>query len=118
MSSHVTSTSATKSRYTGLNFSFPDTTAPKRFDIHVDQAFVDYTLRKVRDYRPSPVFSLSWTIDGPSTGAIVDLANYWAKDYDWRTAEKRMNEQFAHYATTVPGNGEYPAPIPLHFVHE
>jgi pimeloyl-ACP methyl ester carboxylesterase len=29
-----------------------------------------------------------------------------------------MNEQFAHYATTVPGNGEYSAPIPLHFVHE
>ncbi|PIG80479.1 hypothetical protein AARAC_001626 [Aspergillus arachidicola] len=118
MSSHATRTPANDSRYTGLNFSFPDTTTPQRFDIHVNQEFVDYTLRKVRDYRPSPVFSLSWTIEGPPTGAIKELANYWAKGYNWRTAEKRMNEKFAHYATTVPGNGEYPAPIPLHFVHE
>ncbi|EKG15498.1 Epoxide hydrolase [Macrophomina phaseolina MS6] len=29
-----------------------------------------------------------------------------------------MNEEFDHYATTVPGNGTYSAPIPLHFVHK
>ncbi|OJJ66188.1 hypothetical protein ASPBRDRAFT_138561 [Aspergillus brasiliensis CBS 101740] len=118
MSSLATTIPPNHSGYTGLNFSFPSTTAPERFDIHVDQEFVEYTLRKVRDYRPSLVSSLSWTIQGPPMGAIVGLADYWAKDYDWRRAEKQMNEQFAHYATTVPGNGEYSASIPLHFVHE
>lgn len=104
--------------YAGLNFSFPDTTSPQQFTVHVDQEFVDYAIRKVRDYRPSPVFSESWTVQGPPSGVVTDLASYWANSYDWRTVEKRLNEEFKHYATTVPGNGDYRTAIPLHFVHE
>lgn len=48
---------------------------------------------------------------------MADLAQYWSKDYSWKNTEKRLNQQ-KHYATTVPGNGNYSAPIPLHFVHE
>ncbi|KAJ5083107.1 hypothetical protein N7532_012150 [Penicillium argentinense] len=107
-----------QSKYAGLNFSFPDTRSPQRFNLNVNQDFVDYAIRKVHDYRPSPVFSSSWTAEGPPAGALTSLADYWAKTYDWRKVEKQMNEQFAHYATTVPGNGDYTAPIPLHFVHE
>jgi hypothetical protein len=76
MSSLETVTPGADSEYTRLNFNFPSTTAPERFDIHVDQKFLEYTLRKVRDYRPSPVFSPSWTIEGPPTGAIAGLANH------------------------------------------
>ncbi|KAH6689683.1 Alpha/Beta hydrolase protein [Plectosphaerella plurivora] len=100
-----------------LNFRFPSTTSPKRFDIQVDQQFLKYTERKVRDYRPSPNVIEEWSLEGPPPKAVAALALHWNKDYNWKTTEKRLNKQ-EHYATTVPGNGNYSAPIPLHFVHE
>ncbi|KAM0494931.1 hypothetical protein ACHAP8_008309 [Fusarium lateritium] len=103
--------------YTGLNYEFPNTTSPTRFEIHVSQNFIDLTLRKVRDYRPSPSLFSNWTIEGPPESAMVSLADYWDKTYQWRAAEKRIN-QFDHYATTVHGSPNYSAPIPLHFVHQ
>ncbi|KAH7020682.1 Alpha/Beta hydrolase protein [Macrophomina phaseolina] len=102
----------------GLNFHFPETDSPRRFKITVDDDFLGLTLRKVRDYRPSSSFFRNWTVEGPPDGALKELADYWANKYNWREVEKTINEEFDHYATTVPGNGNYLAPIPLHFVHE
>ncbi|KAF4465440.1 epoxide hydrolase [Fusarium albosuccineum] len=106
-----------ESGYPGLNFHFPNTTSPKRFEIQVNQDFIDLTLRKVRDYRPSPSLFSNWTIEGPPEWAMTSLADYWAKRYQWRATEKRIN-QFDHYATTVAGSRNYSAPIPLHFIHQ
>ncbi|KAH6988851.1 Alpha/Beta hydrolase protein [Ilyonectria sp. MPI-CAGE-AT-0026] len=106
-----------KPGYAGLNFNFPNTTSPTQFEIHVSQEFIDLTLRKVRDYRPSRSLYSNWTIEGPPDWAITSLADHWKKKYKWRATEKRIN-QFDHYATTVPGSRNYTAPIPLHFVHQ
>ncbi|KAH8745698.1 Alpha/Beta hydrolase protein [Diaporthe sp. PMI_573] len=100
-----------------LNFRFPETTSPLRFDIQVDNKLLKLTERKVRDYRPSPNVIHGWSVEGPPPQAVADLAQYWATEYDWRATEKELNKQ-KHYATTVPGSGNYSAPIPLHFVHE
>ncbi|KAM0421314.1 hypothetical protein ACHAPT_010844 [Fusarium lateritium] len=101
-----------------LNFHFPKTDSPQRFEIKVKDDFLDFTNRKVRDYRPSTSFFSEWTVEGPPNGALNELADYWATKYTWKEVEKSINNEFDHYATTVPGNGNYSAPIPLHFVHE
>ncbi|SCO92260.1 related to epoxide hydrolase [Fusarium oxysporum] len=101
-----------------LNFHFPKTNSPQRFDIKVNQDFLDFTLRKVRDYRPANSFFSDWTNEGPPKDAVKDLAEYWGSKYNWREVEKSINKDYKHYATTVPGNGNYSAPIPIHFVHE
>ncbi|UPL01222.1 hypothetical protein LCI18_012156 [Fusarium solani-melongenae] len=103
--------------YPGLNFHFPNTTSPWGFHIHVDQDFIDLTLRKVRDYRPSQGLFSDWTIEGPPDSAVTLLADYWDKSFDWRVTEERINK-FDHYATTVPGSYNYTEPVPLHFVHQ
>ncbi|KAI8711061.1 EHN domain-containing protein [Fusarium sp. LHS14.1] len=104
--------------YAGLDFYFPNTTSPQRFDIKLDQDLLELVKRKVRDYRPSLSVDEGWNIRGPSGQAIADLAHYWEHRYDWAKVERHFNKDFDHYATTVPGNGNYTAPIPLHFVHE
>ncbi|KAM6506876.1 hypothetical protein FALCPG4_018697 [Fusarium falciforme] len=87
-----------------LNFRFPETTSPLRFDIQVGKQLLELTERKAGRSKAPPK-------------AAADLARYWATEYDWKATEKKLNKQ-KHYATTVPGNGNYSAPIPLHFVHE
>lgn len=49
-----------------LNFRFPSSTSPKRFDIQVDKKFLKYTERKVQDYRPSPNVVEDWSLEGPA----------------------------------------------------
>ncbi|KAH7133773.1 Alpha/Beta hydrolase protein [Dactylonectria macrodidyma] len=100
-----------------LNFHFPETTTPQRFKIQVDKQLLQLTQRKVRDYRPSPNVIHDWSIEGPPPNAVASLARHWSTEYDWRATEKQLNKQ-KHYATTVPGNSNYSAPIPLHFIHE
>ncbi|KAH8679540.1 putative epoxide hydrolase [Tricladium varicosporioides] len=100
-----------------LNFRFPKTTSPRLFDIQVDNAIIKLAQRKARDYRSSDNVNGEWSREGPAPKAMTDLARYWATEYDWKAAEKDLNKH-KHYTTTVPGNGNYSVPIPLHFVHE
>lgn len=104
--------------YTGLNFVFPDASAPQPFKISVDPAFIEQTLTKVNMYRPSRDVSTQWTNEGPPRANITQLAKYWAEDYNWFDIEEQINANFSHFATTVPGGRGYEHPIPLHFVHE
>ncbi|KAM0327655.1 hypothetical protein ACHAQA_005948 [Verticillium albo-atrum] len=101
-----------------LNYRFPQTTTPQRFEINVDRDLVDQAQRKARDYRSSPSVYAEWTREGPPEDAVKGLAKHWATKYNWKNVEKKLNRDFKHYATTVPGNRNYTAPIPLHFVHE
>lgn len=103
-------------------FPFPEdaSSPPRPFELSLDAGFLDMTLRKVRDYRPTQSLSDEWTMEGPPTATMTRLAAYWADEYDWRSVEKSINERFAHYAVTVqpPESSSYKAPIPLHFIHE
>ena len=56
--------------------------------------------------------------DGPPTDLINDYARYWKSDYDWFSTQSRLNNNYSHYATIVPGSKNYTHPIHLHFIHE
>ncbi|EXM14546.1 hypothetical protein FOTG_17055 [Fusarium oxysporum f. sp. vasinfectum 25433] len=123
-------------RPTDLNFHFPETNSPLRFDIKVNQDFLDFTLHKVRDYRPANSFFSDWTNDGPPKDAVKDLAEYWGSKYNWREVEKnskatpllllhgwssthlewrkvfpKLSKNFHVVAIDLPGYGFSPAPI-------
>lgn len=100
------------------HFPFPEGSSPQPFKLSLDDSFLEMTLRKVKDYRPSLSLSEEWTMEGPPTKTITDIAEYWATKYDWKSVEKSINGKFNHYATTVTTSGAYTAPIPLHFIHE
>jgi hypothetical protein len=90
---------------------------PKPYKIHIDEAFLDMTASKVRNFRPTTSLLAEWDDEGPPTDVIVAVATYWANEYSWRAVEERINDKFAQFMTVVPGTGNYTAPIPLHFVH-
>ncbi|KAG7053015.1 epoxide hydrolase [Colletotrichum scovillei] len=100
-----------------LNFDFPSNPKVERFVVHVHDSFLYDTLQKVRSYRPTHGLSSDWDIEGPPAGNLTGVAEYWVNEYDWKNVEKRLNENFDHYVTTVPGGENYPYPIPLHFIH-
>ncbi|KAI9151305.1 putative epoxide hydrolase [Paramyrothecium foliicola] len=100
------------------SFQFPDGPYPTNFNPNVSASFLEMTLRKVRDYRPVPTLSADWTIEGPPTQEIDRVAKFWANQYEWKPLEQKMNEEFDHFATVVPGSGNYTQSIPLHFVHQ
>ena len=97
---------------------------PDPFVINIAQDTLDDLNRRLRDTR--------WALDldndndyyGISTRELKDLADYWADGFDWRAAERRLN-QFTHHRLDVggvpvhfirrPGSG--PAPIPIILSH-
>lgn len=101
-----------------LNFHFPKTDVPRHFKIEVKDDFLSFTHRKVSDYRPSTSFFQKWTAEGPPQDAVNNIAQYWATKYNWKDIERNLNNDFNHFATSVPGNGSHPAPISFHFIHE
>ena len=97
---------------------------PEPFVIDVPQDTLDDLNRRLRDTR--------WALDldnqndyyGISTRELKDLADYWADGFDWRAAERRLNE-FTHHRLDVGGvpvhfirqPGRGPAPIPIILSH-
>jgi pimeloyl-ACP methyl ester carboxylesterase len=81
---------------------------PEPFVIGIPQARLDDLSRRLRDTR--------WALDldndnsyyGITTRELKDLADYWADGFDWRAAERRLNE-FTHYRLDVGG-------VPVHFI--
>ncbi|KAM0356375.1 hypothetical protein ACHAP4_006954 [Fusarium culmorum] len=101
-----------------LPFSFPTgLTSPQPFNVSVNKDFIQQTQAKVKTWRsPVSLFS-NWTIEGPDTDQIDDVAQYWANEYDWFSIQDRFNSEGHHYAISVSSDGNYTAPVPLHFVH-
>ncbi|KAL6401306.1 hypothetical protein AUP68_15174 [Ilyonectria robusta] len=87
------------------NFLFPDCSEPQPFELRLDDSFLEMALRK------------EWTLEGPTSERLADVAEYWGTKYDWRSVEERINRDYHHYATTVSGSGNYTQDIPLHFLH-
>lgn len=104
--------------YDGLDFYFPNTTSPTQFNISVNSELIDLAREKARTFRPSGGLSTDWTNDGPSNSSMTLLRDYWVESYDWTAVQERINQDFEHYATTVPGNRNYTADIPIHFIHQ
>ena len=115
----ITSVLATNTEYAAdLPYDFPNTSTPQPFHISVDPSFIHETQRRAKSFRSSRSLSQEWTNEGPPQPLMKGLASYWGKEYDWFEVQRQINGNFSHYATTVPGSGNYPYPVPLHFVHE
>lgn len=92
-------------------------TSPQPFNISVNQDFIQQTQAKVKTWRSPFGLSSNWTNEGPSTDQLDETAQYWANEYDWSSVEDRFNKEDYHFATSVLSDGNYTAPVPLHFVH-
>ena len=79
------------------------------FRINVSQATLDdLRERLVRTRWPDEVEGAGWDY-GTNRGYLKELVGYWQRDFDWRAAEKRLN-QWPHFLTRIDGER-------LHFIH-
>jgi pimeloyl-ACP methyl ester carboxylesterase len=79
------------------------------FTIEIPQADLDDLRQRLRRTRwPSEVPGAGWS-RGVPRDYLVELASYWAGDYDWRKHETELN-RLPQFLTTVDGQR-------LHFLH-
>lgn len=80
------------------------------FHIHVsDTVLEDLQQRLARTRFPDEVNDAEWSY-GTDLSYLKELVEYWRTRYDWRAAERALNE-FHHFRTVVDGLG-------IHFIHE
>ena len=84
--------------------------AVRPFKIHVDDAVLaDLKQRLARTRFPGEIDGSSWDY-GTNLAYLKDLVAYWRDKYDWRAAERRLN-QFDQFTTTIDG-------LDIHFIHQ
>lgn len=108
-----------------LPYFFPyDEYEPVPFCLSVDPEFVEQTVEKARTYRPSNDIIDAETAnrgtwwEGPPSGNLTALRDYWVEEFDWAEVQREINGNFSHYAVTIEDIPDYPEDIPLHFIHE
>src|SRR5689334_20237116 len=83
---------------------------PEPFEIRVEDAVLSDLRRRIGATRwPPAIAGTDWSY-GFDAGYLRKLAAAWQADYDWRDAERRMN-QFAHYRVTIDD-------VPIHFLRQ
>jgi pimeloyl-ACP methyl ester carboxylesterase len=88
----------------------PASEAVRPFKIHVDDSVLaDLKQRLARTRFPSEISGSSWDY-GTNLAYLKDLVAYWRDKYDWRAAERRLN-QFDQFTTTIDG-------LDIHFIHQ
>jgi pimeloyl-ACP methyl ester carboxylesterase len=84
--------------------------AVRPFTIHVDDAVLaDLKQRLARTRFPGEIDGSAWDY-GTNLAYLKDLVAYWRDKYDWRAAERRLN-QFDQFTTTIDG-------LDIHFIHQ
>jgi hypothetical protein len=80
------------------------------FEIHVDNAVLtDLKQRLARTRFPGEIANSDWDY-GTNLAYLKELVTYWRDRYDWRAAEKRLN-QFDQFTTKIDG-------LDIHFIHQ
>ena len=80
------------------------------FKIHVpDAALTDLKQRLARTRFPGEIAGSNWDY-GTNLAYVKELVTYWQQKYDWRAAEKRLN-QFDQFTTNIDG-------VDIHFIHQ
>jgi len=80
------------------------------FKIHVpDSVLADLKDRLGRTRFPGEISNSSWDY-GTNLGYLKELVTYWRDRFDWRAAERRLN-QFDQFTTNIDG-------LDIHFVHQ
>jgi pimeloyl-ACP methyl ester carboxylesterase len=80
------------------------------FKIHVeDSVLADLKQRLARTRLPGEIAGSNWDY-GTNLAYLEDLVTYWQQTFDWRAAERRLN-QFDQFRTNIDG-------IDVHFIHQ
>jgi pimeloyl-ACP methyl ester carboxylesterase len=96
------------STVTGSVFAQGD--AIKPFKIRVDDAVLaDLKQRLARTRFPGEIANSDWDY-GTNLAYLKELVTYWRDRYDWRAAERRLN-QFDQFTTNIDG-------LDVHFIHQ
>jgi len=86
----------------------PDAVIP--FKIHVaDSVLTDLKQRLARTRFPGEITGSDWDY-GTNLTYLKELITYWQQKFDWRAAERRLN-QFDQFTTTIDG-------LDIHFIHQ
>jgi len=90
--------------------SLPAQNAITPFKIHIDDAVLaDLKQRLARTRFPGEIAKSDWDY-GTNLGYLKELVTYWHDRYDWRAAERRLN-QFDQFTTNIDG-------LDIHFIHQ
>src|SRR5262245_36853260 len=88
----------------------PASDAVRPFKIHVDDSVLaDLKQRLARTRFPGEIPGSNWDY-GTNLVYLKELVAYWRDKYDWRAAERRLN-QFDQFTTTIDG-------LDVHFIHQ
>jgi hypothetical protein len=86
----------------------------KAYTIAVEDAQLDDVKQRLSLTRfPDELDEAGWDMGAPLQD-VKRLAEYWQSGYDWRAAEKKLNE-LPHFVTPIQCDGF--APLNIHFVH-
>ena len=85
-------------------------TAPRPFEIRVDDAVLADLRARLDTARPPPEQGPPGWDAGASPQYLRELLEYWRARYDWRAQEARLNG-FAQFMADVNG-------AEIHFIHE
>jgi pimeloyl-ACP methyl ester carboxylesterase len=90
--------------------SLPAQDAIVPFTIHVDDAVLaDLNQRLAHTRFPGEIANSDWDY-GTNLAYLKELVTYWRDRYDWRAAERRLN-QFDQFKTNIDG-------LDVHFIHQ
>ncbi|HEV7716317.1 MAG TPA: epoxide hydrolase N-terminal domain-containing protein, partial [Steroidobacteraceae bacterium] len=83
---------------------------PEPYKIHIPEDTLRDLKARLRQTRfPDQIEGSGWDY-GTDTQYLKELVAYWAKDFDWRAQEKKLNA-FHQYRLEVGG-------VRIHFIHE
>jgi pimeloyl-ACP methyl ester carboxylesterase len=83
--------------------------AVQPFQYHATQSDLDDLRRRIVATKWPEKETVTDKSQGVELATVQALANYWAKDYDWRKVEARLNS-YPGFTTTIDG-------LDIHFIH-
>lgn len=89
---------------------------PTPYKIHVEDAHLDALRQKLALTRfPDELDDAQWDYGAPLTD-LKRLVAYWKDGYDWRAAERRLNDTLPQFTQLVEVDGF--GGLEVHFVHQ
>jgi hypothetical protein len=83
--------------------------AIRPFKFHAPQADLDDLHRRILATKWPEKETVTDATQGVQLATVKALAKYWADDYDWRKAEKKLNS-YPQFITSIDG-------LDIHFIH-
>jgi pimeloyl-ACP methyl ester carboxylesterase len=83
--------------------------AVQPFHFHASKADLDDLRRRILATKWPEKETVTDKSQGVELATVQALANYWAKDYDWRKVEARLNS-YPNFITNIDG-------LDIHFIH-